>query len=186
MSNADMTKGIVGEYRTTSLNVPAMMTSAELSQLATWASRHKRIVEIGSWQGGSTRVMADATPGSIIAVDNFTGCVGYEVEGGLAAAFYRHLGDHIASGKVVHWWMAHGEAPKFMPINFLDMAMIDGNHAYEAVKHDITQWLPKIESGGILTGHDYHPRCPGVIQAVDELLPGFKIAVDSLWYTVKG
>jgi len=52
----------------------------------------------------------------------------------------------------------------------LDVVYIDAAHDYESVKADILAWRPKLKPGGILSGHDYGPHAPGVIQAVDELI----------------
>jgi len=54
--------------------------------------------------------------------------------------------------------------------SIIDMVYIDANHLYEFVKEDILRWLPKIVSGGIISGHDYgFSPCPGVKKAVDEI-----------------
>jgi len=37
----------------------------------------------------------------------------------------------------------------------LDFAYLDAQHHYEAVKHDIALWWPKVRRGGLLCGHDY-------------------------------
>ncbi len=63
--------------------------------------------------------------------------------------------------------------------NYFDHVHIDANHAYDYVKVDIEKWLPKVKSGGLLTGDDYNQA--GVRQAVDELLPGAKIEKNRLW-----
>ena len=39
------------------------------------------------------------------------------------------------------------------------------------LKEDISLWLPKVKRGGILSGHDYEDSWPGVVKAVDEMLP---------------
>jgi predicted O-methyltransferase YrrM len=39
--------------------------------------------------------------------------------------------------------------------NYFDWIYIDGNHSYEYVKADLESFLPKIKSGGYLTGDDY-------------------------------
>jgi hypothetical protein len=49
----------------------------------------------------------------------------------------------------------------------LDFVFIDADHSFEGVREDIIAWLPKVRSGGWLTGHDYNrPEMPGVTQAV--------------------
>ena len=38
----------------------------------------------------------------------------------------------------------------------LDFAYIDANHEYSHVVDDLNHWYPKLKSGGLLAGHDYH------------------------------
>lgn len=59
---------------------------------------------------------------------------------------------------------------------FFDWIYIDACHTYEAVKNDITKWLPKVKKGGIISGHDFFPdpnnivySSFGVDQAVVEI-----------------
>jgi predicted O-methyltransferase YrrM len=49
-----------------------------------------------------------------------------------------------------------------------DAVFIDAGHDYENVAADIDAWRPKVRSGGILAGHDFSLRFPGVIRAVKE------------------
>lgn len=53
----------------------------------------------------------------------------------------------------------------------LDFVFIDAEHSYPAVKADIAAWGPKVRPGGIIAGHDYCERFPGVAQAVQEAFP---------------
>ena len=49
----------------------------------------------------------------------------------------------------------------------VDMVYIDAEHTYEAVKSDLTAWLPKTKK--IISGHDYkHGDFPGCSRAIDE------------------
>lgn len=41
----------------------------------------------------------------------------------------------------------------------VDLVYVDGDHSYESVLSDLTQWWRKIRSGGYLAGHDI--VCPG-------------------------
>ena len=68
---------------------------------------------------------------------------------------------------------AIGEIP-----DYLDFVFIDGDHSYEYVTKDLLSWVPKIRSGGLVIGHDWWIKFPGVEKAVidfcstsDEFLP---------------
>lgn len=51
-----------------------------------------------------------------------------------------------------------------------DLIFIDADHSYQGCKKDIIAWLPKVKSGGYLSGHDYaHPDQGEVKKAVDEM-----------------
>ena len=49
-----------------------------------------------------------------------------------------------------------------------DVVYIDGSHKYKDVKRDIELYLPKVKKGGIIAGHDYRKKFPGVMKAVHE------------------
>lgn len=81
-------------------------------------------------------------------------------------------------GGTVHW-MATAAAAYRVPDGWADFVFIDAGHSYQAASNDIYTWFPKIRDGGWFGGHDYHPKFPGVIRAVDAafgdqvtLLPG--------------
>ena len=70
-----------------------------------------------------------------------------------------------------------------------DFVFLDADHTYEAVKADISAWIPKIKKNGLLCGHDYaHPNFPawGVKRAVDEFCNdnGYKLELgdDYTWF----
>lgn len=50
-----------------------------------------------------------------------------------------------------------------------DFVYIDGDHHYEPCKQDIEIWWPRLADNGVLAGHDYTHRHPGVVKAVHEL-----------------
>ena len=45
-----------------------------------------------------------------------------------------------------------------IPDEFFDFVYIDANHTEDGCYQDITDWFPKVKSGGLLAGHDYEPR----------------------------
>lgn len=53
----------------------------------------------------------------------------------------------------------------------IDFVYIDAIHTYEGVCADIIGWSKKVKPGGILSGHDYDQGWPGVMKAVQELIP---------------
>lgn len=59
-------------------------------------------------------------------------------------------------------------AATMFPDGYFDLVFIDGNHDYEPVLEDNKAWYPKIREGGMMTGHDYIKRIPGVRKAVNE------------------
>jgi hypothetical protein len=82
--------------------------------------------------------------------------------------------------------------PSFDAVNHfedesIDIVFIDANHSYESVKNDIDLWLPKVKTGGVLSGHDYSIGFFGVIQAVNEKLGTDNIVVksDATWFYYK-
>ena len=63
-----------------------------------------------------------------------------------------------------------------------DCVFIDADHSYESVKADIRAWRHKIKDGGILCGHDYTEKFPGVKKAVDEMLGEIDIGGEGMWF----
>lgn len=50
----------------------------------------------------------------------------------------------------------------------LDFVFIDADHRYEHVLPDLEAWIPKVRPGGLIMGHDWWSKFPGVIIAVTE------------------
>lgn len=81
--------------------------------------------------------------------------------------------------------MSSSEAAFIMP-SFLDLVFVDAIHSYEAVMDDIKWWLPKVRTGGVLCGHDYIKKWPGVKKAVNESLSDqFVVGSHGTWFHVK-
>ena len=56
----------------------------------------------------------------------------------------------------------------------IDFAFIDACHDYAFVKSDTANALRMVPRG-VIVWHDYYPGWPGVVRAVDELLPKHRI-----------
>ena len=63
--------------------------------------------------------------------------------------------------------------------NSLDLVFIDAVHEEEFVAEDIEAWLSKTR---IIAGHDYSRRWPGVIKAVDSILPDRQLREGGVWF----
>lgn len=80
-------------------------------------------------------------------------------------------------------------AASLFPNFGLTMVFIDANHSYASVSADIRTWLPKVRVGGVLAGDDIGlpdepPEAkvwPGVVRAVNELLPGWDHGPHDAW-----
>lgn len=74
------------------------------------------------------------------------------------------------------------DAAKLFPEGYFDLVFVDADHSYEAVIDDKKAWLPLIRKGGLLTGHDYYEKKPGVIKAVDECFGNnVEITSENVW-----
>ena len=162
------------------------MLPEELEWLAFEASRHKVVVEIGSYLGRSGRAMGDNCPGVVYCVDHFDGPVETEdlhVESrdDIWPTFKRNMKDLMDSGKVkacpqtsmegAQMWQKYGLKA--------DMVFIDGSHDLQSVVDDVREWSKVLNPGGLLCGHDSH--WPGVAEMRRTMLPPHMSGVGGLW-----
>lgn len=68
-----------------------------------------------------------------------------------------------------------------------DIVFIDAAHDYDNVLADIKAWWPKVREGGILCGHDFQHKFPGVHRAVAKCFPLLRVSImpDSVWVVQK-
>lgn len=68
-----------------------------------------------------------------------------------------------------------------------DLIFIDALHDYENVMQDISLWWPHVRQGGVLAGHDFNHKWPGVERAVADHfnLMGVGVGFDSVWFVIK-
>lgn len=166
------------------------MSDGELKWLARAARRSQVVVEAGSYQGRSTRAMADHCPGIVYAVDP------WEKMTRTFATFQDNLADHIASGRVVPLRATLeaaipaleklGVAKRRLfgrtPRGVVDLVFLDDDHAYETVRRNIDLAVRLAKPGGVICGHDYgRASWPGVKLAVDEVFPAVNL-LESIWW----
>ena len=174
--------------------ISGYMYPEDLVWLAERASSHRRIVEVGSWKGKSTRAMAENTQGIVYAVDTWKGSAEHldllkdNPEGWLKEEFLRNM-EGLDNVRPVQ--MTSLEAAESFQGQRFDMIFIDAEHHYEAVKADILAWRSLLSPGGLLCGHDYATNTDnmaGLVAAVDELVPDRSLTppvtewMASIWY----
>jgi predicted O-methyltransferase YrrM len=126
------------------------------------------IVEIGSFHGRSTIVLASAAPAGarVIAIDPHAGndrgpreLSGYEAEADDDhAIFTKNLLDAGVADRVTHLRMfsdaALAEIDRSVVDGAVDVLYIDGAHRYAPARADIEQWGAEVRVGGTMLIHD--------------------------------
>jgi len=73
----------------------------------------------------------------------------------------------------------------------VDLVFVDADHSADAVYRDLEAWVPKVKSGGVLSGHDYASHNhPGVKPAVDFYFAQrgwspVNVDADKVWWAIK-
>jgi predicted O-methyltransferase YrrM len=131
------------------------------------------VVEIGSYCGGSTVVIAreaaQRAPGArVFAVEPFS-AEGARYQRNYEALFDANVAEWGVGGSIEKIKkLSHAAAAGWKaPIDFL---YVDGDHSYEAVVRDVRNFVPFVREGGVFAFHDYKPGKDGVRRAVDELV----------------
>jgi len=158
------------------------------------ASAFPIIVEIGSWKGKSSYVLASGLKeeGRLYCIDPFDGR-GDEasieeyrlridhLKTSLRAAFEETMAKCGVMEKITVIQMASEDARSVFPEARIDLLFIDGNHDFEAVKTDYELWSSLIPSGGRIVLHDVGARHVDGPRRVMEQL----ILVNPIWTQIR-
>jgi hypothetical protein len=122
-----------------------------------------RVLEIGTWKGLSTSVIARVVKeqgGTVYCVDTWAGNVGV---GGahkqvlvkdVFAVFRDNMKLLGVWGVIRPIYMDSAAAHEVLKDDFFDFIFIDADHRYEGVRGDLLRYLPKLKRGGIVCGDD--------------------------------
>jgi hypothetical protein len=159
-----------------------------------------RFVEVGLYLGRSICSLADVTRTAgkqfcLIGVDTCQGsgeegkmgkdyhCAAVREGGGtLAGQLHRNILQCGFGDSLTIFIASSHRAAELFAEQSLDWVHLDARHDYDNVKADIAAWLPKVRSGGWLSGDDFgDEKWPGVTAAVLESLPGASEWSDGQW-----
>lgn len=162
-----------------------------LQLISYWIKPEHEMVEIGSFSGGSTEMFALHCK-KVYAVDCWADNDNPIQEGRTIKEALKTLkkAEVIFDEKMKKYPNVQKirklsmEAVNDFKDNTIDVIYIDGNHGYDSVCNDITEWYPKIKEGGIIAGHDYYEN---IKLAVNNTI-GYphRIYDDTSWLFIKG
>jgi len=152
------------------IDSPILMSENEIDFLHEFiknnVSPNGIILELGSWKGGSTIVMA-STGRRVLSVDYWGDTLFQEWKANITKAGVDHLvipirGEDI---QVISPWL-----PQFG--GMVEFVLIDTSHTYPQTKKEFQLVYPLVASNGWIFLHDIgHPDYPGCAQAWEELKP---------------
>ena len=139
-----------------------------------------RILEIGSWAGGSAITWSDAIKkfnggnGSVICVDPW---IRYTQRDFSKAKVCEIMDEALKTGEIIDLFfhnirasghedvvrLIKGRSDEILPLlrpNQFDLAFVDGNHSYQQVLKDLENATPLVRDGGILCGDDLELQVP--------------------------
>lgn len=138
-----------------------------------------RIVEIGSFRGRSTIVLASGAPPSaeVIAIDPHAGndrgprqLDGFEADAATDAEVFRsNLVAAGLAGRVRHVSATSHDALDLVP-GRADVLYIDGSHRYGPARADIRRWGERVAPGGTMLVHDSFSSVGVTLATLRELL----------------
>jgi predicted O-methyltransferase YrrM len=160
---------------------------AHLFLLATLVPENGTVVEVGSWIGHGTCLLAAGVRGAsarVFAVDTFDNTTKSPIEKADLASFLlkvdrnltqreqfeQHLRRFQVQERVTPIPFLSDEAIHHLPLKpgSVDLLFIDGGHSLEVVRKDIELYVPLVKAGGTVAFHDFDTGHVGVTNAVWE------------------
>ncbi len=132
----------------------------------------KRVLEVGSYKGRSTRCMAPLAK-EIWCVDTFRGDPTWGQE---QLAEYTTLDEFLQNVAGFDVQVCIGKSQGVipgLPDNYFDLIFIDSYHTYDHVKMEYELCLPKLAESGVMAFHDYDNR--GIKKFIDETFDQIKL-----------
>lgn len=131
---------------------------------------NKIMCEVGCFRGISTETFLQFNPKKLYAVDIWGLDESYKecdwIPGGInfnsIESSFREMAKNYENIEIIKNYSKY--ASFGFSNNSLDLVYIDGEHTFEGVVSDIKSWLPKIKTGGYISGHDISQ--PQIIEGI--------------------
>jgi predicted O-methyltransferase YrrM len=149
------------------------MWPVELGWLYDNISKSKSHAEIGTYCGRSLLASCAGMSlgSSVVTVDDESQWMHPEWVGTVQSATRKLLPVHVGILRLsMHSIDAARECQRSG--RTFDSIFIDADHNYAECRADIEAWMPLLNSGGLICGHDYWTQDVGVMDAVNEVFEG--------------
>lgn len=120
-------------------------------------------VEIGTHRGDYAKILLEKWSGKkLICIDPWKNPPKYEEQAKLLWGDGNRDHDHTEAVNQLQLWkdrvefcrMCSHQALSLFEDESLDFVYVDGDHSYEEVLFDLTEWFKKLKRGGVIAGHD--------------------------------
>jgi len=123
------------------------------------------IVEIGSFFGKSTNYLLEKVKKSkkninVVAIDTFQGSENEQYHLDIVSQYdgdiYQPFTENVDIERLTILKEKSGDACNYFGNGTIDFLMIDGDHSYDGVTSDISNYFYKVKPGGYISGDDYN------------------------------
>lgn len=169
---------------TTCYNIPGQTWPTELCWLYDTFKASKSHAEIGTYCGRSLLASCGGMqPGSVVvSVDNDCEAFSSEWVSGVRSLTLKLIPPSIDVRRFRADSLEVASQLYRAGMRF-DSVFIDACHHYAECSADIRAWRELLKPDGIISGHDYWPVHNGVMDAVNECVPGFQVVPGTrIWF----
>lgn len=123
------------------------------------------IVEIGSFFGKSTNYLLEKVKKSkkninVVSIDTFQGSENEQYHVDIVSQYdgdiYQPFTENVDIERLTILKEKSEDACKYFGNGTIDFLMIDGDHSYDGVTNDISNYFYKVKPGGYISGDDYN------------------------------